>query len=108
MWAPLFINYGLPIDDWAARSRKQGFPKDSWAHTAWLTGFAVGHLSRWIPVSSTGRLARPARAVRQPGKRVTDPPVPARDASCCRSRPFASRQCTLIPPTNRQRMIKKA
>jgi hypothetical protein len=26
-----FINYGLPIDDWAARFREQGFPVDPWA-----------------------------------------------------------------------------
>jgi hypothetical protein len=31
-----------------------------------------------------------------------------KDAVSCRSRPYASRQCTPIPPTNRQRMIKKA
>jgi catechol 2,3-dioxygenase-like lactoylglutathione lyase family enzyme len=30
-WAPFFINYRLPIDDWAARFREQGFPKDPWA-----------------------------------------------------------------------------
>ena len=30
-WAPFFINYGLPISDWAARFREQGFPKDPWA-----------------------------------------------------------------------------
>jgi hypothetical protein len=51
----------------------------------------------------------PGRAGHRSGKRDTDdPPVPARDAGCCQSRPFASRQCTPIPPTNRQRMIKKA
>jgi hypothetical protein len=30
-WAPFFINCGLPIGDWAARFREQGFPKDPWA-----------------------------------------------------------------------------
>jgi hypothetical protein len=30
-WAPFFINYGRPIDEWAARFRQQGFPKDPWA-----------------------------------------------------------------------------
>jgi Glyoxalase-like domain len=30
-WAPFFINYGRPIDDWAARFRGQGFPKDPWS-----------------------------------------------------------------------------
>jgi hypothetical protein len=30
-WAPFFINYGLPIGEWAARFREQGFPKDPWA-----------------------------------------------------------------------------
>jgi catechol 2,3-dioxygenase-like lactoylglutathione lyase family enzyme len=30
-WAPFFINYGLPIDDWAARFREQGYPKDPWS-----------------------------------------------------------------------------
>jgi hypothetical protein len=30
-WAPFFINYGPPIDDWAARFKEQGFPKDPWA-----------------------------------------------------------------------------
>jgi len=29
-WAPFFINYGLPIGQWAARSRELGFPKDPW------------------------------------------------------------------------------
>jgi catechol 2,3-dioxygenase-like lactoylglutathione lyase family enzyme len=30
-WAPFFINYGSPIDQWTARFREQGFPKDPWA-----------------------------------------------------------------------------
>jgi hypothetical protein len=30
-WAPFFINFGLPIDDWFVRFREQGFPKDPWA-----------------------------------------------------------------------------
>jgi catechol 2,3-dioxygenase-like lactoylglutathione lyase family enzyme len=30
-WAPFFINYGLPIDEWTARFREQGFPKDPWS-----------------------------------------------------------------------------
>jgi catechol 2,3-dioxygenase-like lactoylglutathione lyase family enzyme len=30
-WAPFFINYGRPIDQWTARVREQGFPKDPWA-----------------------------------------------------------------------------
>jgi hypothetical protein len=30
-WAPFFINYGRPIDDWAARFRDQGFPRDPWS-----------------------------------------------------------------------------
>jgi hypothetical protein len=30
-WAPFFINYGLPIDQWTARFREQGFPKDPWS-----------------------------------------------------------------------------
>ena len=34
--------------------------------------------------------------------------APAMDAVRCRSCPSASRQYTPIPPTNRQRMIKKA
>jgi catechol 2,3-dioxygenase-like lactoylglutathione lyase family enzyme len=29
-WAPIFINYGLPIDEWAARFRDKGYPKDPW------------------------------------------------------------------------------
>jgi hypothetical protein len=29
-WAPFFINYGLPVDQWTARFREQGFPKDPW------------------------------------------------------------------------------
>lgn len=29
-WAPFFINYGSPIDQWTARFQKQGFPKDPW------------------------------------------------------------------------------
>src|SRR5262249_14546732 len=28
---PFFINYGLPIGEWAARFRERGFPKDPWA-----------------------------------------------------------------------------
>jgi hypothetical protein len=30
-WAPFFINYGLPVDQWTARFREQGFPKDPWS-----------------------------------------------------------------------------
>lgn len=30
-WAPFFINYGLPVGQWTARFREQGFPKDPWA-----------------------------------------------------------------------------
>ena len=29
-WAPFFINYGFPVDQWTARFREQGFPKDPW------------------------------------------------------------------------------
>jgi len=29
-WAPFFINYGLPIAQWTARFREQGFPADPW------------------------------------------------------------------------------
>jgi hypothetical protein len=30
-WAPFFLNYSLPIEQWAARFREQGYPKDPWA-----------------------------------------------------------------------------
>ena len=30
-WAPFFINYGFPVDEWTARFREQGFPKDPWS-----------------------------------------------------------------------------
>lgn len=30
-WEPFFINYGLPVDQWTARFKEQGFPKDPWA-----------------------------------------------------------------------------
>lgn len=30
-WAPFFISYGLPVDQWTARFKEQGFPKDPWA-----------------------------------------------------------------------------
>jgi Glyoxalase-like domain len=29
-WAPVFINYGRPIGEWAARFRDKGYPKDPW------------------------------------------------------------------------------
>ncbi len=30
-WAPFFINYGLPVDQWTTRFREQGFPEDPWS-----------------------------------------------------------------------------
>lgn len=30
-WAPFFINYGRPVDEWTARFREQGYPKDPWS-----------------------------------------------------------------------------
>jgi hypothetical protein len=76
-----------------------------------LTDFQAGsRLSRDVSSSRAEGTARPEAAVRQPPDRPPHrwSPVPAQDAVRCRSRLLTPRQCTPIPPTNRQQMIKKA
>jgi len=46
-WAPFFINYGLPIDEWTARFKEQGFPRDPWA----LQGVMVEVPDPWAGAS---------------------------------------------------------
>ena len=79
-WAPFFINYGLPIDQWTARSREQGFPKDPWA----LHGVTVQVLdpavsARWLGMSSRWMSCASVRTPRRsgcPAARSRSPAVP--------------------------------
>ena len=74
-WAPFFINYGRPIDDWAARFREQGFPKDPWA----LQGVRVEVPDPAASASWLGdvfgldvvRIAQDVAEVRLPGCTIT-------------------------------------
>lgn len=80
-WAPFFINYGLPIGQWTARSREQGFPRDPWS----LQGVTVEVPD---PAASAGwledvlgldvlRISQHAVEVRLPGCAITFAPGPA-------------------------------
>jgi catechol 2,3-dioxygenase-like lactoylglutathione lyase family enzyme len=74
-WAPFFINYGLPIDQWTARSRDQGFPKDPWA----LHGVTVqvpdpAASASWLGnvfALDVARIGQDAAEVRLPGCAIT-------------------------------------
>lgn len=69
-WAPFFINYGHPIEEWAARFREQGFPKDPWA----LHGVTVEAPD---PAASAGWLADALGLERLPiGQDAAQVPLP--------------------------------
>jgi len=107
VWAPLFINYGLPIDDWAARFRSRdsrrihGPTRRGWRVSQWAIS-ADGFLSA-LPEGWPGRPGQFASRGSGSPIRLCQPEMPVA-VGLARSRPDSAPWS----PTNRQQMIKKA